>query len=278
MPSQLKRTLKALVPAFLLDHLRQLTGTKIRFAGDFKSWTDAEGVSTGYSSKEILEQTIKAVRRVRDGKAAFERDGVAFQAMERNSPLAWALKRVADRHGRLHIIDFGGSLGSTYHQMCATRASLVDVKWAIIEQPAHVDAGTREFANAELSFHTTIEEACMTDQFEVLLLSGVLQCLRDPFSFLHSVLDWKIPAIILDRTPFIIDGTTRLTVQHVPKRIYPASYPAWFFCEKQVLSKFANHYNQVATWPALDKHHPEGGRAHYKGFLFELKPSAVRLS
>jgi hypothetical protein len=27
----------------------------------------------------------------------------------------------------------------------------------------------------------------------------------------------------------------------------------------------------MATWPALDKHHPEGGRAEYKGFLFELR-------
>jgi putative methyltransferase (TIGR04325 family) len=271
MPLQLRRTLKALVPAFLMDHVRHLTGTKIRFTGDFKSWADAEAASTGYSAKEILDQTIKATRQVRGGEAAFERDGVIFRAMEPNSPLAWALKRVADRHGKLHVIDFGGSLGSTYYQMSATRGFFSDVKWAIIEQSAHVDVGAREFANAELSFHTTIEEACKSEQFDVLLLSGVLQCLRDPFQFLDSVLDRNIPAIIVDRTPFMVSDTRRLTIQHVPKRIYAATYPSWFFAETELLAKFLKSYDRVATWPALDKHHPEGGRAEYKGYLFELK-------
>jgi putative methyltransferase (TIGR04325 family) len=264
-------TLKPLLPQFFVDHVRELTGKKISFTGDFRSWTEAEAASTGYSAKDILDQTIKAARRVRCGEAAFERDGVAFRTMEHNVPLDWALKRIADHYGRLHLIDFGGSLGSTYYQMRATRGSLGDVKWAVIEQPAHVDVGTREFANRELSFHTTIEEAFKSGQFEVLLLSGVLQYLRDPFHVVECLLDRKMPAIILDRTPFMVGDTRRLTVQHVPKGVYSASYPAWFFAETELLSKFVQSYNRVATWPALDKHHPDGGRAEYKGFLFELK-------
>jgi putative methyltransferase (TIGR04325 family) len=155
--------------------------------------------------------------------------------------------------------------------MSATRTSFIDVKWAIVEQPAHVEAGTREFADAHLSFHSTIEEACEREQFEVLLLSGVLQCLQDPFQLLGSLLERQFPAIILDRTPFIVGDRRRLTVQHVPKCIYPATYPSWFFAESELLANFLKCYDKVATWPALDKHHPEGGRAQYKGFLFELK-------
>ena len=271
LPAPLTRTLKALVPAFFLDHARQLSGTKIRFTGNFNSWAEAEAASFGYSAKEILEHTIEAVRRVKSGEASFERDGVAFREMEDNSPLSWALKRVADRYGRLHVIDFGGSLGSTYYQMGGTLGSLIDVKWAIVEQSAHVDAGNREFANGGLSFHTTIQEACKSEQFEVLLLSGVLQYLRDPFQFLGSVLDRQIPAIILDRTPFMVSDRRRLTVQHVPKSIYPATYPSWFFSETELLANLLKCYDKVAEWPALDKHNPEGGRAQYKGFLFELK-------
>jgi putative methyltransferase (TIGR04325 family) len=271
MPSSFKSTLKAMVPECLLEHARQLTGTKIRFAGDFDSWAEAEAASTGYSAKAILDQTIKAARRVKRGEASFERDGVAFPAMEDNSPLAWALKRIAHRYVRLHVLDFGGSLGSTYHQMRVTRSSLVDVKWAIVEQPAHVEAGVREFGNAELSFHTTIEEACKSNEYEVVLLSGVLQCLPEPFRFLDSLLDRQFPAIILDRTPFMIGDRRRLTIQHVPKSIYPATYPSWFFSETELLANLLKCYDKVAEWPALDKHHPEGGRAEYKGFLFELK-------
>ena len=278
MRTQLKRTLKTLAPPLLLDHIQVLTGTKIRFTGDFKSWSEAEAASGGYSTPAILEQTIKAARRVKSGMAAFERDGVAFKEMEYNFPLAWALMRTAARCGKLHVLDFGGSLGSSYFQSRTLVRSSLDLRWAIVDQLAHVEAGKKEFANTELSFHTTIDEACQDHRFDALLLSGVIQCLSDPYGFLEDVLNRRIPSIILDRTPFMVDGTNRLTIERVPRRIYRASYPAWFFCEKQVLSKFAKHYDQVATWPALDKHHPQGGRAHYKGFLFELKPSAVTLS
>ena len=132
-------------------------------------------------------------------------------------------------------------------------------------------AGAKEFANQELSFHWTIEEACRREAYDVLLLSGVIQCLPDPLSFLDSVIKRGIPSIILDRTPFMVDGVARLTVQHVPEWIYPASYPAWFFSEAELLARFAQNYDLIATWPALDRLHPEGGRAEYKGFLFELK-------
>jgi putative methyltransferase (TIGR04325 family) len=270
-PPHFTRTLKTLVPKFLLDPARQLSGRTIRFTGNFKSWAEAEAASFGYSAKDILNHTIEAVRRVKSGEASFERDGVAFQEVEDNSPISWALKRAADRCGRLHVIDFGGSLGSTYYQICPALGSLNHVKWAIVEQSAHVDAGNREFANAELSFHKTIEEACKIEEFDAFLLSGVLQYLPDPFQFLRSVLDRHIPAIILDRTPFMVGDRRRLTVQHVPKSIYPATYPSWFFSEPELLANMLNCYDKVAEWPALDKHHPEGGRAHYKGFLFELK-------
>jgi putative methyltransferase (TIGR04325 family) len=272
--NKIRDTVKSLAPSVVLDALRQLRGTKIRFKGNFRSWEDAEAASSGYSTQVILNRTIHAARKVKNGEAAFERDAVTFQELEYNFPLIWALMRAADRHGRLHVLDFGGALGGTYSQLRSLLNSTPHLKWAVIEQAAHVDAGTREFANEELSFHTTIEEACKSEQFEVLLLSGVLQCLREPFQFLDSVLDRQIQAIILDRTPFMVDDKRRLTVQHVPKCIYPATYPSWFFAETELLTKFVKYYDKVAAWPALDKHHPEGGRAQYRGFLFELKKSS----
>ncbi len=66
------------------------------------------------------------------------------------------------------------------------------------------------------------------------------------------------------------NGLARLTIQHVPKWISPASYPAWFFSEKEFMAHFSLNYARIAEWSALDKHHPEGGRAQYKGFLLEL--------
>jgi putative methyltransferase (TIGR04325 family) len=249
----------------------------IRFSGDYASWAQAEAASRGYGTQEILHRTTQAARKVKSGQAAFERDGVAFEEMECHFPLAWALMRSAVRHRRLHVLDFGGSLGSVYFQLRHLIGSIPSLKWAVVEQPAHVKVGTQEFANNELSFHCTMEDACTDQRFDVLLLSGVLQCLPDPMGFLDAALAHGIPSIILERTPFMTDGKTRLTVQHVPKRIYPASYPSWFFSEKEVVGKLMKRYDKITDWPALDMHHPEGDRADYKGFLFELKREANSL-
>jgi putative methyltransferase (TIGR04325 family) len=272
-----KNILESLTPPIVWQRVRRILsgirGGQIRFVGNFRSWAEAQAASTsnGYSTELILDRTIEAIRRVKNGEAAFERDSVTFQELEYHFPLAWALMRAAARHGRLHVLDFGGALGSTYSQSRPLLDSTPSLKWAIVEQLGHVEAGKKEFTNQELSFHRTVEEACRYQQCDVLLLSGVLQCLPDPLGFLDSVLNLGIPSVILDRTPFMLNGIPRLTVQHVPDWIYPASYPAWFLSGHEVMAKFAKRYDKIASWPALDKHHPEGGSAEYKGFLFEMK-------
>lgn len=264
-----------MVPPMLWDPAREcfarLSGRSIRFTGDFKTWKEAEAASTGYGSTEVLEQTILATRKVMKGEAAFERDGVTFDTMEQHFPLVWALMRAAAKMGRLHVLDFGGALGSTYFQSRALIGGVADLRWAVVEQPAHVAAGMQEFETRVLTFHGSIADARAVGECDVLLLSGVIQYLPDPAEFLEAMLSLRFPIVILDRTPFVSDGSTRLTVQHVPEWIYSASYPAWFFSEADVLDKFAGQYDTVASWPAVDTLHPEGGRARYQGFLFELK-------
>ena len=264
---------RSVMPPRLWDIARSSLGplTQIQFRGNFKTWAEAVDASSGYDGERILNSTIEAVRKVITGEMAFERDGVPFREMQHNVPLVQALMRAAVHHGRLHVLDFGGALGSSYHQSRQLLSACAAVKWAIVEQPSHVAAGNTEFANAELAFYESIDAAFKANDYDVLLLSGVIQYLRDPIEFLSQVLDRRIPSIIIDRTPFMVNGVARLTVQTVPRRIYRASYPAWFLSEKDFLATFETRYEQIATWPALDKHHPRGGRAEYKGFLFELR-------
>jgi putative methyltransferase (TIGR04325 family) len=261
------------MPPLLWNYARRSLGALvgIQFCGHFKSWSDAVKASSGYEEEGILNKAVEAVRKVRNGEMAFERDGVPFPEMQHNFPLLWALTRAAASHGRLHILDFGGALGSSYYQSRQLLRPCSALKWAIVEQPSHVVAGNKEFANSELGFYDSIESAFEKNDYDVLLLSGVIQYLPDPLNFLSQVLDRGISTIIVDRTPFMENGISRLTVQYVPRTIYRASYPAWFLSEKEVLSKFEKQYETIASWPALDKHDPQGGRAAYKGFLFELR-------
>jgi putative methyltransferase (TIGR04325 family) len=249
----------------------QQAAEPITFRGDFATWEEAERASTGYSAPEILEKTCAALLKVRGGLAAYERDSVTFDKLEYSYPLLAGLLRAAARRTRLSVLDFGGSLGSTYFQNRHFLSTINELRWSIVEQPAHVACGKSKFANEHLRFYGTIEECMQTERPDVLLLSGVIQCLPQPYGFLTEVLQWNFECIIVDRTPFMRNGTTRLTVESVPERIYKASYPSWFLSEERFLRCFSPRYDLLASFPALDRLNPEGGEADYKGFLFELK-------
>lgn len=254
-----------------IDPKSQQTAEFIAFRGDFATWEEAERASSGYSAPEILEKTCQALLKVRDGLAAYERDSVTFDKLEYSYPMLAGLLRTAARQSHLSVLDFGGSLGSTYFQNRHFLSTVNDLRWSIVEQPAHVECGRSTFANEHLRFYRTIEECMRIERPNVLLLSGVVQCLPQPYEFLVEALRWNFQCVIVDRTPFMRNGTTRLTVEHVPERIYKASYPSWFLAEERFLQCFAPRYNLLASFPALDKLNPEDGEADYKGFLFELK-------
>ena len=267
-----RRALKAITPAAIWNWLSRLRTSwrrdLIRCSGDYDSWSEALSASGTYGDPAISDRVISAARKVRNGEAAFERDGVAFPHLEYNFPLALALLRAGARDGRINVVDFGGSLGSSYFQTRAVLGGVLPIRWAVVEQANLVEAGRREFSDTELSFHETIEEARALAGSGVLLLSGVLQYLPDPAGFVEDALSHAFPTVVIDRMPFIVHARARLTVQHVPEQIYPASYPAWFF-DESLLQKLKPQYRLIASWPALDSLQPEGGRAVWKGFLYE---------
>ena len=242
---------------------------RIAFRGSYASWEEATRASEGYSAPEILARTRAAMLKVRNGECAFERDSVAFPTMEHQFPLLTGLLYAAARDGRLNVLDFGGALGSTYYQCRTFLRTVRELRWSVVEQPLHVACGNAEFADGHLRFFDSIDGAMTAPPPNVLLLSGVVQCLPAPYEFLTEVLARSFPYVVVDRTAFMRDGSTRLTVEHVPATIYSASYPSWFLSEPRFLSHFTENHRLLASFPALDRAHPEGGLADYKGFIFE---------
>lgn len=125
--------------------------------GSFDSWEAAQLQSSGYDADNILQQVRTASLRVKRGEALFERDSVLFNEREYCWELLAALMWIAARHnGSLNIIDFGGSLGSTYYQYKCFFSLLKSVLWNIVEQPNFVGEGKRLFENESLKFHSSI--------------------------------------------------------------------------------------------------------------------------
>jgi putative methyltransferase (TIGR04325 family) len=241
----------------------------IRFFGDWSSWEAAVAASDGYANANILERTRAALLKVQGGEAVYERDSFLMDRPEYSFPVIAALLRIAVVASRLSVIDFGGSLGSSYFQFRSFLSGVGDLRWSVVEQPAHVACGKADFANAQLRFYDSIDQCLEAERPNVLLLSGVIQYLPDPYGFIDNVVARGFDFLIIDRTPFLSRGVTRLTVQQVPDWIYQASYPCWFLSEERFLSSIKPVYKLVANFPALDSNQPDGDIAYYKGFIFD---------
>lgn len=249
----------------------------VRFSGNYKSWEDAERDSTGYASPEILRKTRAGLLKVKAGEAAFERDSVVFNSMEYEFPLLTGLLRAAAMgRGRLSVLDFGGSLGSTYFQSRKFLSAMKELHWSVVEQPSHVACGRADFANEELRFYQTIDECLDEEEPNVLLLSNVIQYLREPYVFLENISKREFPHVIIERTAFSLNGGDRLTVQHVPESIYKASYPVWFLSEPRFRQIWARDYEQLCEYMVDDKIRPRADNAVFKGFQFDLKSAHNR--
>ena len=277
----MKQLAQRLLPPIIYDSLRwclqpaarRPKPEAIRFSGNYSHWEDAKRDSTGYAAPAILEQTRAAILKVKNREAAFERDAVLLPAPELPLPLlAGLLRAAAENAGRLHVLDFGGSLGSSYFQCRDFLAPLGDLRWSVVEQPAHVACGSRELADERLSFHADIPSVLADGQPDVLLLSSVLQFLPDPHAFLDEALSHRIKYVMVDRTFFHSGAQDRLTVQHVPAWIYRASYPAWFFSEPGFRAHFSAAYELVANFPAQDKPVITGNYVWAKGLIYRLRP------
>jgi putative methyltransferase (TIGR04325 family) len=258
MGMKLKDTIKQLTPPLLIQAATRLRGDSqsggYGLSGDYHSWGDAMAASTGYDSDLILEKTRLAVVAVKNGDAAYERDSVLFAEIEYAWSLLAGLMWVAARcSGTLNVLDFGGSLGSTYFQNRVFLSALPGVRWNIVEQPRHVQVGKACFEDDHLRFYDDIEACLVETQPNVVLFSSVLQYLERPYAVLDQVLALPCEHVIIDRTPFWAGTEDRLCVQTVHPDIYAASYPSWVFSRERFHSHLQEEWETVVTFDDRDK-------------------------
>jgi len=244
---------------------------KIVFSGSYDSWEAALHDSTGYDAPVIVEKTRAALLQVKKGAAAFERDSVLFAEPDYPFPIIAAMLRQASKSdGRLSVLDFGGSLGSSYFQCRSLLNALKVLRWHVVEQTAHVACGRRDFQSEELRFYETVEECLAAEsQPNVLLLSGVLPYLKAPYAELTKLLNLAIPTVIIDRTAFLPGDDDRLAVEQVPPAIYQASYPFWFLSETKFQQAIAKQYRTIATFTPLDAPLLVREEGYFKGYILE---------
>lgn len=266
----MKKIIKKLLPPILIDIYKSIKSKPYGWQGDYSSWIEAQKDAVGYENDEILEKVKSSLLRVKNGEAVYERDSVLFDEVQYSWPLLSGLMFAAAKSkGELGVLDFGGSLGSTYYQNKKFLDNLDDVHWNIVEQKHFVDVGKKEFEDERLKFFYSADECMEKKKPNVLVLSSVLQYIENPYRLLDEILKNDFRYILIDRTPFSKSGIEIIKLQVVPPGIYRASYPCWFFDEQKIMDYFhKNGYELIEEFNGSDG---EGNEHIFKGIILEKK-------
>jgi len=243
------------------------------WSGDFTSWQVASQGSQGYSSDEILEKVKNSVLKVKHGEAVYERDSVLFKKIEYSWPLLASLMWVAAKNNSsLKVLDFGGSLGSSYFQNRKFLDELRYVEWNVVEQESFVATGRDCIEDQTLQFFYSIDE-CISKKGkpDILILACTLPYIEKPYELISELMNYNIPHIIIDNTPFNSINKNRICQQKVPSYIYEATLPCWLLSYAEVKSVFKKKYYMITEHQNDSSMYVDGYKINYKGFLGMLK-------
>ncbi|WP_448519214.1 methyltransferase, TIGR04325 family [Rhodoflexus sp.] len=225
----------------------------IYWKGNFPNWESAMRQAGGYDDAQILERIRRSAIAVKEGRALFERDGKLFYEPIYDYPLlSFLLKAALENNGKLRVLDFGGSLGSTWFQHRQMLQAL-DIQWYVVEQPHYVALGQELFKDDKvLQFH--YQAADIPDKEALFVLaSGVLQCIGSYQDFIHALKALQPQYFFIHRTPFYEGNEHLITLQYVQAaENFEGTFPSWIFDRQQFLAQFTPDYRLLAEGKSLD--------------------------
>lgn len=248
--------------------VRAVIPSRLPMRGPFPSYATALAESTGYDSPCVVEQVESATLAVLEGQAAYERDGTAFDSRP-NLPIHTVLKPLLGPGTT--IADVGGGLGGLY--INAPDLFSRGCRRLVIEQTSMVVAGRRLNARHGLGIEFVEAARGELPRVDLLVLSGVLQYLPDPWAQLARWLEGCRPsAVIVDRTS-VRRGPSRWYVQTNPGYYREAvSYPIQVLDQRRLLAAFSG-YQLAKRW----RNAFDAGNPKHIGLLF-LRPQQSPLA
>ncbi|MBD3748720.1 MAG: methyltransferase, TIGR04325 family [Sphingobacteriales bacterium] len=259
----------------LLDLYRRYKPRKYGWSGNYKDWETAKSLCEGYDDKTILDRIIQSTLRVKNGEYAWELDGVNHQQIYYSWPLLAHLMMVAAKHdGHLALIDFGGSLGTTYFQNRKYLNQLKKVNWTVVEQPHFVKAGRELLTFENLDFKETIDLAFKENgKYTTFLMSGVLPYLDESYEFLNQLKCYGFETIIIDNTYYNNRESDRICIQKVDPIFYgkEIAYQCRFLNYDKVMGIFLDKYELFQEYETGIELYLDHKTIRYKSMVLDLK-------
>ena len=136
------------------------------------------------------------------------------------------------------------------------------VQYNVIEQQRFAELGTRIFANYKLPLYFSSDFSQHLDDVKIVILSGVLQYIPNPYDLLQDISRLRPEFILIDRTAFGSDDFWRLQLNRGHYSV-TLQYPHRCIAKMKVLN-LLNKYKPVDTWSnSFDPIYPE-----HSGILF----------
>ncbi len=251
----IKIKLKKIISKRLQQILNRVLNRGIRFNGSYQSWGVAKNNCSGYGESNILSRVLSSSLKVSSGSYAYERDSVLFEKPEYDWELInCLLDSKLSLNSQLTVIDFGGSLGSTFFKNRKIIELLGGVEWNIVEQKNFVEAGKKFIAKgvSNLQFYDSLKQCLRESQPIFCLLSSSLQYVQDYKSVLKQIEGSSVQFLFIDRTPFIDAVNDVYSIQIVPPSVYKASYPIRIFSRKLFDDVMRDSWRLIDGGVALD--------------------------
>ncbi len=254
--SRIKRLGRPLHSAVAKLHLvarrAELTGAY----SDYKSALEAvpRWAVAGYDNDEVVPVGVEKMIKVIDWDYPI---------------IFWLERELRKRRGRwTNLLDAGGHVGTKYRAF-RRLIDLSKVRWEVYDLPPMVKAGAemarRDGLEENLSFCSDVSEA---RKAEILLCSGLLQYLDEPFPEFVSRLAARPEVILLNKVA-LRDGPTIFSLQ----RGGPAYFPYQVREKRTFMNELqAIGYEIVDSWQIqylshAIASHPELGSSQSWGFV-----------
>lgn len=244
------------------------------WSGTYPDWESAARACRHISVAGQTRAYQHALNEVLAGRALFERDSLLQHQPVTCWPLMFALRDLQS-HGVAHptVLDVGGGLGSVFFQHRTWWTTTAPITWNVVELPEIASLGRRLVDDPQLRFFDSLEDAVRDRPPDLVIASGILPMVSDPFALLASLASIKARWTFIDRTPVASHGEGhRITRQIVPSNVYDSESPFWFFEQSRLIQQLTSHF-EIAGESTGDFDDPvwvEGHFYRWRGYL--LRP------
>ncbi len=237
----MKRVLRRIVPPRAIALLRRLKPASLSYSRPYDSWDEACRHAGSYADPVLLDEERNAARAVREGRAAYALFGLPQSRLAFRWPLIANLLAIAAWQGAfagrpLHVLDYGGGLGSVYQQHRRYLDTIPALLWSVVEQPHFVRCGNSEFADDRLRFFQTARQAGARARIDAAIFVGSLEYLEDPYAVLQGLIDLDVPYLLLIATHWSDSADDVVRVQHIRPPYVTADVPIRFLSRAKLLA------------------------------------------